>query len=99
MDNYLTSFHLLTHLGVNNIRATRVLNKNRLCKCTITGDKQPQNKRNVATLNSAYQAKKQCNFDTGENYSSAIYIAFSESCEPKRFVRSWNKVERKSIQE
>ena len=28
MDNYFTSFRLLTHLGVNNIRATRVLNKN-----------------------------------------------------------------------
>ena len=42
MDNYFTSFRLLTHLGVNNIRATRVLNKIRLRKCTITGDKQPQ---------------------------------------------------------
>ena len=28
MDNYFTSFRLLTHLGVNNIRAD-VLNKNR----------------------------------------------------------------------
>ena len=28
MDNYLTSFRLLTLLGVNNIRATRVLRKN-----------------------------------------------------------------------
>ena len=57
MDNYLTSFRLLTHLEINNIRATRVLNKNRLtnsCK-----------KRNMATLNNAYQAKKQCNFNTG----------------------------------
>ena len=43
-DDYFTSFHLLTHLGVNNIRATRVLNKNRLCKCTIIGDKQLQKK-------------------------------------------------------
>ena len=40
MDNYLTSFRLFTHLGVNNIQATRVLNKNRLRKCTIIGDKQ-----------------------------------------------------------
>ena len=38
MDNYFTSFRLLTRLGVNNIRATRVLNKNRLRKCNITGD-------------------------------------------------------------
>ena len=28
-----------------------------------------------------------------------VYIASSESCEPKRFVRCWNKVERKYIQE
>ena len=27
MGNYLTSFHSLTHLGINNIRATGVLNK------------------------------------------------------------------------
>ena len=42
MDNYFTSFHLLTQFEVNNIRATVVLNKNRLCKCTIIGDKQLQ---------------------------------------------------------
>ena len=40
MDNYFMSFRLLTHLGVNNIQATGVLNKNRLPKCTIIGDKQ-----------------------------------------------------------
>ena len=62
MDNYFTSFSLLTHVGVNNIRETGVLNKKRLRKCTITGDKQLQ-KKNVATLNSAHQAKKQCNFE------------------------------------
>ena len=44
MDNYFTSFRLLTHLGVNNMRATRVLNKNRLRKCTIIGHKQLQKK-------------------------------------------------------
>ena len=44
MYNYFTSFRLLTHLGVNNIRATRVLNKNRLRKCTIIGEKQLQKK-------------------------------------------------------
>ena len=65
MDNYFTSVRLLTHVGVNNIRATRVLNKNRLHKCTIIGDKQLQKKRNMANLNSAHQAKKQCNFETG----------------------------------
>ena len=44
MDNYFTSFRLLTHLGVNIIQATRVLNKNRLRKCTIIGDKHLQKK-------------------------------------------------------
>ena len=39
MGNYLTSFCLLTHLGVNKIRAKSVLNKNRLCKCNIIKDK------------------------------------------------------------
>ena len=35
----------------------------------------------------------------GWNNSSAIYIATSESCEPKRFVRCWNRVEKQHIQE
>ena len=41
-------------------------------------------KRNMATLNNAHQAKKQCNF---------------ESCEPKRFLWRWNKVEKKYVEE
>ena len=40
MCDYFTSFHLLTQLEVNNIQATRALNKNRLRKYTIIGDKQ-----------------------------------------------------------
>ena len=44
MDNYFTSFRLLTHVGVNNIRATSVLKKNRFSKCTVIGDKQLQKK-------------------------------------------------------
>ena len=32
MDNYFTSFRLHTHLGVNNIQAAGVLNKNRICE-------------------------------------------------------------------
>ena len=64
-DNYFTSFCLFTRLGVNNIRATRLLNKNKLPKCTIIGDKQLQKKRKVATLNRVHEAKKQCNFDSG----------------------------------
>ena len=44
MDNYFASFRLVTHLGINNIRAKGLLNKNSLSKCTIIGDKQPQEK-------------------------------------------------------
>ena len=44
MDNYFTSFRLLTLLEVNNIPEIRVLNKNRLRKCTITGEKPLQKK-------------------------------------------------------
>ena len=40
MDNYFSYFRLLSHLGVNNILATGVLNKNSLHKCTIIGNKQ-----------------------------------------------------------
>ena len=56
-DNYFTSFRLLTLLGVNNIRAKRVLNKNRLRKFTIIGHKQLQKKERG-------HFKKQCNFDS-----------------------------------
>ena len=45
MDNYFTSFRLPRLLGVNSIRATRVLNKITLRKCTIIGDKQLQRKK------------------------------------------------------
>ena len=44
MYNYFTLFRLLTHLGVNNIQATSVLNKNRFRKSTIIGGKQVQKK-------------------------------------------------------
>ena len=41
-DNYFISFRLFVHFGVNNIRTTGILNKNRLRKCTIIGDNQLQ---------------------------------------------------------
>ena len=69
MGNDFTSFHPLSFFGVNNIWAKGVLNKNKLRKCAIIGDKQLQKKQNkkkkwnVDTLNSAHQAKKQYNFD------------------------------------
>ena len=33
------------------------------------------------------------------NDSSVIYIASSKSCQPKRFVRRWNRVGKRYIQE
>ena len=44
MDNYFSTRHLLTHLGVSNIRGTVVLTKNRVRKSTIIGEKQLQTK-------------------------------------------------------
>ena len=35
----------------------------------------------------------------GQNNIRTVYIAFSESFQPKKFVRCWDKVERKYIQE
>ena len=64
-DNYLTSFHLFTYLGVNNILAIGVLNKKRLNKCTIIGDKQQQKKKKRGRLEQCTQDKKQCNFASG----------------------------------
>ena len=65
IDNDFTSFRFLTHLGINNIQATDVLNENRLRKCTIIGDKQLQNKkkkeRGHFEQRSTHQAKKQRN--------------------------------------
>ena len=100
MNNYLTFFRLLTHLGVNNIRATDVLNKIRLLKCAIIGDKQPQ--------------KKECGYSEKRTSSKkviqiwqwlvwrdnrAVFIASSKTSEPKAFVWRLNKVERNYIQE
>ena len=56
MDDYFTSFCLLIHLGVTIIRATGVLNKNRLRKCT--NGQTAAKKRNAATLNSAAYLQK-----------------------------------------
>ena len=54
----------------------------------------------MVTLDSAFQAKKQSNFDSAWlEQQQGVYIASSELCEPKRIVRCWKKVERKYIQE
>ena len=87
IDKYFTSFRLFTHLGVNNVRATRVLNKNRLRKCTIIADKQRKKKKKKRTwpLWTAHIKQKSSVtlIEVGWNDISAIYISSSESCEPK----------------
>ena len=99
MVNYFTSFRLLTLLGVNNNPATRVFDENSYAN-VLSWEIHSCNKRNLATLNSAHQAKKQCNFDSSWlDDSKVVYVASSESFEPKGFVRCWNNVERKHIQE
>ena len=57
-DTFLT---ITARLGVNNIRVTGVLKNATALQLGRSSCK----KRNVATLNNAHQAKKQCNFDSG----------------------------------
>ena len=53
-------FITISHLGVHKIRTTGVLNNaNALPLGTVS------KKWNMATLDSAHQVKKQCNFDSG----------------------------------
>ena len=64
--NYFTYFRLFNHLGVNRNRAARVLIKNKLCKCTITGNKQLRGQlqklqKDRGHFNSPHQTKKHCN--------------------------------------
>ena len=100
MDNYFTSSCLLTRHSVSNMQATRVLNKNSLRKCTIIGDKQLQKKRTWPLWTAHTRQKSSVTLTVVcSNDSSVVYVASSESCEPKRFVRCWNKVKRKYIQE
>ena len=49
MDNYFTSFRLLTHVGVNNIRATSVLKKIGLANALSLGTNSCK-KRNLRDL-------------------------------------------------
>ena len=58
MDGYFTSFRLLNHLEVNNIRETGVLNKYRLRKYTIIGDKQLQKKKERGYFEKRISSKK-----------------------------------------
>ena len=100
LENYFTSFRLLTHLGVNNFEATGVLNKNTLRKCIITWDKQSQKKECGCFEQPPLSQKMRCKFGSGllERPHCVIH-SFSKSSKPKRFVLSLNKIERNYIQE
>ena len=110
MDNYFTSFRLLTHLGVylsvfgpnagNNIQVTGALNKIMLNKCATTGEKQLQKEERYHFERRTSSKKLSATLTVvGWNDSREAYIASSESSKPKRFVLRWNKVERKYIQD
>ena len=101
MDVYFTSFRLLTHLGINNIRVTGVLNKNRLRKYTIIRDKQMQ-KRERGYLEQciAHQAKTLCKLCGWlERQQGAVLSFFWIVLTLHKLVQRWNKVERKYDQE
>ena len=78
-----------------------MLNKNRLRKCIILRDKQPQKKSKMATLDRAHQAKKSSVNLTmvGLNSNRGVYPTSSKFSEAKRFVWRLNKVQGKYIQE
>ena len=79
MDNCFTSFRLLTHLGVNIIRATGLFNKNRLRKCSSIGDKQLKKKKERDHIEqcSAHLSKKQCNLRGWlEQHQDGLYSFF-----------------------
>ena len=65
MNNYFTSSLLFTYLGVGNIWATGVLNKNGLHKCNIVGDKQSGKKVMWQLWTAHIKQKKQWKFDSG----------------------------------
>ena len=98
VGNFFTSFRLFTRLRVNNIRATGVLDKNRLRKC-ILGTSSCK-KRESGHFKQRTSSKKPATLTVvDQNNSRVVYIACSESCEHKRFAQCWNKVERKYIRE
>ena len=101
MNHYFTSFRLFVCLPLElttfeqEVCSTKIGYAN-----TLSSGTNSCKKRNVATLNSAAHIKqKRCETCVaGQNDSSELYIASSESCQHSRNL-FWNKVERKYIQE
>ena len=103
MDNYFTSFPLITHLGVhlsvfspnagNNIQVIGGLNKNILSKCTIIGGKQLQKKERYHFEQRTSSKKGSATltvvgWDNNRGAYREAYIVSSKSSEPKRFEQS-----------
>ena len=98
----------ISQLGVNRIRATYVLDKIRLLKCTITGDKQPQKKKSgcfeqctssSANLTMVGLERQQSGVYSFFHETTTSVHASSKTSEPKILVLRLNKVERNYIQE
>ena len=98
MDNYFTSSRQFTHLGVylsvyssntrNNTRPTGVFNKNMLSKCTIIGGKQLHKMERYHFVQRTSSKRGSATLTVVDwNNNIKVYIASSESSEPKRFVR------------
>ena len=78
-----------------------MLNKNRLCKCTIVTDKQQQ-KRKYGRFQQCVSSKNKSNPHftvVGLNKNREVYIVSSKFSEPMRFAQHLNIVEEKYIQE
>ena len=93
MNNYVTCFRLLTHLGVNNIWADYAnalllgTNSRKKKECGHFGQRTSIKKGSAALA------------VVGLNDNRVVYIASSKFSEPKRFVWHLKKVEGKYIQE
>ena len=74
MGNYFTTFHLLTHPGVNNIQATVLLNKYRFHKSAIAVDKLLQKKEHVYFEQRQSGKHNSATFIVGYNNNKVVYI-------------------------
>ena len=90
MNNYVTCFRMLTHLGVNNICAQQ---KQVTQMHYFWG--QTAAKKECGHFRQRTSSKKSSAILTvvGLNDKRAVYIASFKFSEPKRFVRRLNKVE------
>ena len=82
MNNYFTSFRLLSHLEASKIWAMGMLNKNSLPEYTIVWEKEPQKKGMWPLWKVHIKQKKQCKFDSGwfERQQSSVRLSGPERC-------------------